>query len=94
MTELNTTGYMHNRGRLVVSNFLCRLLHIDWKLGERYFASKLYDYDPTQNNFGWQVSGSNSSGTTSRPLSQTIMNPWIQSSKHDNDGRIYKKMDT
>ena len=91
MTELNTTGYMHNRGRLVVSNFLCRLLHIDWKLGERYFASKLYDYDPTQNNFGWQVSGSNSSGTTSRPLSQTIMNPWIQSSKHDNDGDYIKK---
>ena len=91
MTELNTNGYMHNRGRLIVSNFLCRLLHIDWKLGERYFASKLYDYDPTQNNFGWQVSGSNSSGTTSRPLSQTIMNPWIQSSKHDNDGDYIKK---
>ena len=91
MTELNTTGYMHNRGRLIVSNFLCRLLHIDWKLGERYFASKLYDYDPTQNNFGWQVSGSNSSGTTSRPLSQTIMNPWIQSSKHDTNGDYIKK---
>jgi len=91
MNELNITGYMHNRGRLIVSNFLCRLLHIDWKLGERYFASKLYDYDPTQNNFGWQVSGSNSSGTTSRPLSQTIMNPWIQSAKHDNYGAYIKK---
>ena len=91
MNELNTTGYMHNRGRLIVSNFLCRLLHIDWKLGERYFASKLYDYDPTQNNFGWQVSGSNTSGTTSRPLSQTIMNPWIQSAKHDINGEYIKK---
>ena len=91
MRELNTTGYMHNRGRLIVCNFLCRLLHIDWKLGERYFASQLYDYDPTQNNFGWQVSGSNSSGTTSRPLSQTIMNPWIQSAKHDNDGKYIKQ---
>ena len=60
-------------------------------MGERYFASKLYDYDPAQNNFGWQVSGANSSGTTSRPLEQTIMNPWIQSAKHDNDGKYIKK---
>ena len=91
MRELNTTGYMHNRGRLIVSNFLCRLLHMDWKLGEKYFASKLYDYDPAQNNFGWQVSGANTSGTTSRPLSQTIMNPWIQSAKHDIDAIYIKK---
>jgi deoxyribodipyrimidine photo-lyase len=91
MRELNTTGYMHNRGRLITANFLCRLLHIDWKLGEKYFASHLYDYDPAQNNFGWQVSGANSSGTTSRPLSQTIMNPWIQSAKHDTDA-IYIKL--
>ena len=91
MRELNTTGYMHNRGRLITANFLCRLLHIDWKLGEKYFASKLYDYDPSQNNFGWQVSGANSSGTTSRPLSQTIMNPWIQSAKHDIDAVYIKK---
>jgi len=91
MREINTTGYMHNRGRLIVSNFLCRLLNIDWKKGERYFATKLYDYDPTQNNFGWQVSGSNSSGTTSRPLEQTIMNPWIQSLQFDKDGEYIKK---
>ena len=91
MRELNTTGYMHNRGRLITANFLCRLLHIDWKLGEKYFASKLYDYDPAQNNFGWQVSGSNTSGTTSRPLSQTIMNPWIQSPKHDKNALYIKK---
>ena len=91
MRELNTTGYMHNRGRLITANFLCRLLHIDWKLGEKYFASQLYDYDPAQNNFGWQVSGANSSGTTSRPLSQTIMNPWIQSAKHDTEALYIKK---
>lgn len=91
MRELNATGYMHNRGRMVVANFLCRLLHIDWKKGERYFASKLYDYDPTQNNFGWQVSGANSSGTTSRPLEQTIMNPWLQSSQFDKNGEFIKK---
>jgi deoxyribodipyrimidine photo-lyase len=91
MRELNTTGYMHNRGRLIVSNFLCRLLHNDWKKGEQYFASKLYDYDPAQNNFGWQVSGSNSSGTTSRPLEQTIMNPWLQSIQFDKNGEYIKK---
>ena len=67
------------------------MLNIDWKKGERYFATKLYDYDPTQNNFGWQVSGSNSSGTTSRPLEQTIMNPWIQSLQFDKDGEYIKK---
>ena len=91
MRELNTSGYMHNRGRLITANFLCRLLHMDWKLGEKYFASNLYDYDPAQNNFGWQVSGANSSGTTSRPLSQTIMNPWIQSAKHDTHALYIKK---
>ena len=91
MRELNTTGYMHNRGRLITANFLCRLLHMDWKLGEKYFATHLYDYDPAQNNFGWQVSGANSSGTTSRPLSQTIMNPWIQSAKHDTEALYIKK---
>ena len=91
MRELNTTGYMHNRGRLIVSNFLCRLMHMDWHLGERYFASKLMDYDPAQNNFGWQVSGANSSGTTSRPLEQTILNPWLQSHQFDRDGEYIKK---
>jgi deoxyribodipyrimidine photo-lyase len=91
MRELNTTGYMHNRGRLITSNFLCRLLHVDWHKGEHYFATKLYDYDPAQNNFGWQVSGSNTSGTTSRPLEQTIMNPWIQSAQFDKDGIYIKK---
>ena len=91
MRELNATGYMHNRGRLVVSNFLCRLMHMDWHLGEKYFATKLYDYDPAQNNFGWQVSGANSSGTTSRPLEQTILNPWLQSSQFDKQGKYIKK---
>lgn len=91
MRELNTTGYMHNRGRLIVSNFLCRLMHQDWRLGERYFATRLYDYDPAQNNFGWQVSGANSSGTTSRPLEQTILNPWIQSAQFDPKGEYIKK---
>jgi deoxyribodipyrimidine photo-lyase len=90
MRQLNTTGYMHNRGRLIVSSFLCRMMHIDWRWGEKYFASKLVDYDPAQNNFGWQVSGANSSGTTSRPLEQTILNPWLQSSQFDKNGEYIK----
>jgi deoxyribodipyrimidine photo-lyase len=91
MRELNTTGYMHNRGRLIVSSFLTRLLGIDWRKGEHYFAQTLYDYDPAQNNLGWQVSGGAVSGTESRPIEQTILNPWIQSAKFDPDGNYIKQ---
>ena len=90
MAEINTTGYMHNRGRLIVSNFLTRILHIDWRWGERYFAQNLYDYDPAQNSFGWQINAA-VSGTESRPLSQTILNPWIQSAKYDPEAVYIKK---
>jgi len=90
MRELNSTGYMHNRGRLITSNFLVRLLHINWQEGERYFATHLYDYDPAQNNFGWQVSSA-VSGTESRPISQTIYNPWLQAKKYDKDAVFIKK---
>lgn len=90
MAEIKNRGFMHNRGRLIVSNFLTRLLHINWQRGEKWFASNLYDYDPIQNNFGWQVNAS-VSGTESRPLTQTILNPWIQSSKYDNNGDYIKQ---
>lgn len=90
MRELNATGYMHNRGRLIASNFLVRLLHINWQDGERYFAQHLYDYDPAQNNFGWQVSSA-VSGTESRPISQTLYNPWLQTKKYDSEGKFIKK---
>lgn len=90
MRELNATGYMHNRGRLITSNFLVRLLHINWQEGEQYFATHLYDYDPAQNNFGWQVSSA-VSGTESRPISQTLYNPWLQSRKYDSDAKFIKK---
>lgn len=90
MMEMNITGYMHNRGRLIVSNFLIRMLHINWQEGEHYFAKTLYDYDPAQNNFGWEISAF-TSGTESRPVNQTIMNPWIQSKSFDKDASYIKK---
>ena len=50
MAELNTTGYMHNRARMITASFLTKDLHIDWKKGEKYFAQQLVDYDPSVNN--------------------------------------------
>ena len=65
MRELNVTGYMHNRARLITSNFLVKHLFIDWREGEKYFASKLIDYDPSINNGNWQfTSGSGGRFTT------------------------------
>jgi len=90
MREIAATGYMHNRGRLIAANYLCRILGIDWRRGEKYFASVLYDYDPAQNSFGWQVNAA-VSGTESRPISQTILNPWIQSAKYDPDAEYIKR---
>lgn len=54
MRQLNTIGWMHNRVRLIVSNFLTLVLGVDWRLGEKYFAQKLVDYDPSSNNGNWQ----------------------------------------
>ena len=54
MRQLNKEGYMSNRGRLSCASFLIRNLHIDWKWGEKYFATQLVDYDPSQNNGNWQ----------------------------------------
>ena len=55
MRQLNQTGYMHNRLRMVVASFLCKDLGLDWRWGERYFAQHLNDYDLAANNGGWQV---------------------------------------
>lgn len=90
MTELNTTGYMHNRGRMIVANFLTRILGINWKLGEHYFATKLYDYDPIHNNLGWQGQAF-VMGNEARPAYQSVLNPWLQSGKYDPDGIYIKK---
>ena len=88
MTELNTTGYMHNRGRLIVASFLVKILLIDWRKGEKYFATKLTDYDVSVNNGNWQwVAGT---GADSQPYFR-IFNPWTQSKKFDLDCKYIKK---
>ena len=88
MRQLNTIGYMHNRARLITSNFLIKILHIDWKYGEKYFAQKLVDYDPMLNNGNWQWSGS--TGVDSQPYFR-YFNPWLQSKKFDLDCSYIKK---
>ena len=89
MTQLNTTGYMHNRARLITANFLNRMLGLDWRLGERYFAIKLTDYDPAVNNGNWQWVSS--TGTDPKPYFQRLFNPIIQSKKFDVDAEYIKK---
>ncbi|MEJ7625301.1 MAG: deoxyribodipyrimidine photo-lyase [Ferruginibacter sp.] len=80
MRELNETGFMHNRVRMVTASFLCKHLLIDWRLGEAYFAEKLLDYDLAANNGGWQwASGS---GCDSAPYFR-IFNPYLQTKKFD-----------
>ena len=88
MRNLNNTGYISNRSRLIVSNFLVKILFVDWKIGENYFATKLIDYDPASNNGNWQwVAGT---GTDSQPYFR-ILNPWTQSKKYDEDTSYIKK---
>lgn len=79
MRELHMTGWMHNRTRMIVASFLTKNLLIDWRWGERFFAQKLIDYDPSQNNGGWQWSAS--VGADPRPL--RIFNPYTQTKQHD-----------
>lgn len=80
MRELNATGFMHNRVRMVVASFLTKHLLIDWRWGEAYFAQKLLDYDLSANNGGWQwASGS---GTDAAPYFR-IFNPASQTQKFD-----------
>jgi len=88
MRNLNNVGYISNRSRLIVSNFLVKILFIDWKIGEKYFAIKLIDYDPASNNGNWQwVAGT---GTDSQPYFR-ILNPWSQSKQYDEDAKYIKK---
>ncbi|MEO0044215.1 MAG: hypothetical protein RL329_3663 [Bacteroidota bacterium] len=80
MRELNATGYMHNRVRMVVASFLTKHLLIDWRLGELYFAQKLLDYDLASNNGGWQWAAG--CGTDAAPYFR-IFNPTSQHEKFD-----------
>jgi deoxyribodipyrimidine photo-lyase len=89
MRQMNKTGYMHNRGRLIASNFLNRMLGMDWRLGEKYFANMLVDYDPAVNNGNWQWIAS--TGTDPKPYFQRLFNPWLQSSRFDPNAEYIKK---
>jgi deoxyribodipyrimidine photo-lyase len=88
MAQLNQTGYMHNRLRMVSSSFLIKHLGIDWRRGERYFAEKLNDYDLASNNGGWQWAAS--SGCDAQPYFR-IFNPLTQSEKFDSDGKFIRR---
>lgn len=80
MRELNTTGFMHNRVRMIVASFLTKHLLIDWRWGEAYFAKKLLDFDLSANNGGWQwASGS---GCDAAPYFR-VFNPTLQTQKFD-----------
>jgi len=88
MRELNATGYMHNRVRMIVASFLTKHLLIDWRLGEAYFAQQLLDYDFAANNGGWQwASGS---GCDAAPYFR-VFNPTLQTEKFDKDLRYIRK---
>ena len=82
MAQLNKTGWMHNRLRMVTAMFLTKDLLIDWRWGEKYFATRLVDYDPASNNGGWQWSAS--TGTDSQPYFR-IFNPELQVKRYDKD---------
>lgn len=88
MRQLNATGFMHNRLRMIVSQFLVKDLHIDWRVGEQYFATQLIDYDPSSNNGGWQWSAS--TGADAQPYFR-IFNPWLQAQRFDPDCKYIKR---
>jgi deoxyribodipyrimidine photo-lyase len=88
MRELNETGYMHNRVRMVVASFLTKHLLIDWQWGESYFASKLLDYELASNNGGWQwASGS---GCDAAPYFR-VFSPDLQTKKFDHEFKYIRK---
>jgi len=88
MRELNETGHMHNRVRMIVASFLTKHLLIDWRWGERYFAEKLLDYDLASNSGGWQWAAG--CGTDAAPYFR-IFNPYTQATKFDKERKYIKK---
>ncbi|HKK75787.1 MAG TPA: deoxyribodipyrimidine photo-lyase [Saprospiraceae bacterium] len=88
MRQLNATGYMHNRVRMITASFLTKHLLIDWRWGEAYFARKLLDYDLSSNNGGWQWAAG--SGTDAAPYFR-IFNPYTQREKFDKNWKYVKE---
>ncbi len=88
MRQLNRTGYMHNRLRMVVASFLAKDLLVDWRRGERYFADRLLDFDLAANNGGWQWAAS--TGCDAQPYFR-IFNPVSQSERFDPQGKFIRR---
>jgi deoxyribodipyrimidine photo-lyase len=88
MRELNETGYMHNRVRMITASFLTKHLLIDWKKGEKYFAKKLLDYEMSANNGNWQWAAG--TGCDAAPYFR-VFNPETQTQKFDKDLKYIKK---
>jgi deoxyribodipyrimidine photo-lyase len=88
MNELNKTGFMHNRVRMIVASFLVKHLLIDWRWGETYFAQKLLDFDLSANNGGWQWAAS--SGCDAAPYFR-VFSPYEQTKKFDSKLEYIKK---
>lgn len=88
MRELNQTGFMHNRVRMITASFLTKHLLIDWRWGEAYFAKKLLDYDLASNNGGWQWAAG--TGCDAAPYFR-IFNPYLQTKKFDPDLAYIRK---
>jgi deoxyribodipyrimidine photo-lyase len=88
MRELNETGFMHNRVRMITASFLIKDLLIDWRWGEAYFASRLLDFELSSNNGGWQWASSG--GCDAAPYFR-VFNPELQTKKFDPQYQYIKK---
>lgn len=88
MRQLNATGWMHNRLRMIVASFLTKDLRLDWRAGDRYFMSQLIDGDLAANNGGWQWAAS--TGTDAAPYFR-IFNPTTQGEKFDKQGVFMRR---
>jgi len=88
MRQLNATGYMHNRSRMISAMFLTKDLHLDWRLGEQYFMQTLIDGEIASNNGGWQWSAG--TGADAAPYFR-IQNPWSQTKRYDPEGKYIRQ---